>query len=402
MRTTFFLIAAPALLLRGREPAPPIADCNAPARDAITTLDVPGSPFQALPSADGCWIFVSLTTANQARGGVAVVRRDAGKVSVDRVLDVTGNPTGMQLTHDGRLLIVASGERLAFVDVERVRSGRGNPVLGYLDEPGTLGRIYVNVTGDDRYAFVADEHASTVTVVDIAAARMSRFDKSAIVGKVPTGSLPISVTFSPDGKLLYVTSQTAPAALGWAAECPREGAAAGDGALVNPQGSILVVDVARATQDPPHSVVAAVRAGCSPVRLVVSPGGDRVYVSARNSNELLVFDRAKLLADGGHSLVATVPVGTAPVGIAVVDSGRTIVVTNSNRFGGTRAEDKPSLSVIDASKAGEGASAVIGSIPSGDFPREMRVTSDGKTLVLTNFGSHTIELVDLARALPRR
>jgi DNA-binding beta-propeller fold protein YncE len=90
------------------------------------------------------------------------------------------------------------------------------------------------------------------------------------------------------------------------------------------------------------------------------------------------------------------------VGVAVVDSGRSIVVTNSNRFGGTGASDKPSLSVIDASKVGDGASAVIGSIPSGDFPREMRVTSDGKTLVLTNFASHSVELIDLTRALPRR
>jgi hypothetical protein len=32
----------------------------------------------------------------------------------------------------------------------------------------------------------------------------------------------------------------------------------------------------------------------------------------------------------------------------------------------------------------------------------MRVTADGKTLVLTNFASHSVELIDLARALPRR
>jgi DNA-binding beta-propeller fold protein YncE len=173
---------------------------------------------------------------------------------------------------------------------------------------------------------------------------------------------------------------------------------------VNPQGAILVVDVERALKDPARSVIAAVGAGCSSVRLVLSPppAADRAYVSARNSNALLVFDRAKLLGDPGHSLVATVPVGTAPVGVAVVDSGRAIVVTNSNRFGGSGAADKPSLSVIDASKVGDGAGAVIGSIPSGSFPREMRVTADGKTLVLTNFASHSIELIDLPRALPRR
>jgi DNA-binding beta-propeller fold protein YncE len=325
-------------------------------------------------------------------------------VSVERVIGLSGNPTGMQLTHDGRLLVVADGNRLAFVDASRATSGHGDAVLGYLDEPGNLGRIYVNVTADDKYAFVADERANTITIVDLAAAQLNRFHASAIVGKIPTGPLPISVVFSPDGKLLYITSEIAPASLGWKSECPREGAAANDASPVNPQGAILVVDVERALKDPARSVIAAVGAGCSSVRLVLSPppAADRAYVSARNSNALLVFDRAKLLGDPGHSLIATVPVGTAPVGVAVVDSGRAIVVTNSNRFGGSGAADKPSLSVIDASKVGDGAGAVIGSIPSGNFPREMRVTADGKTLVLTNFASHSVELIDLARALPRR
>jgi DNA-binding beta-propeller fold protein YncE len=396
------LIPGIVLALFGAAPVAGAADCNAPARDAVTTLEVPGNPFQALPRPDGCWIFVSLTSANRSHPGIAVVRRDGGRVSIERIVDVTGNPTGMQLTHDGRLLVVAAGNRLAFLDAERATTGRGNPVLGYLDEPGMLGRIYVNVTADDKYAFVADERANTITIVDLAAAQRDRFRASSIVGKIPTGPLPISVTFSPDGKLLYTTSEMAPSSLGWLNECAREGAAANDASPVNPQGAILVVDVARAIKDPPHSVIAAVGAGCSAVRLVLSPTGDRAYVTARNSNSLLVFDREKLLTDPGHSLLSTVPVGTSPVGVAVVDSGRAIVVTNSNRFGGTRAEDKPSLSVVDASKVSEGSSAVVGSIPSGDFPREMRVTADGKTLVLTNFASRTIELVDLARALPRR
>jgi DNA-binding beta-propeller fold protein YncE len=418
MRRSLFLAAAAATISIQRD-RPAAADCNAPAQDVVITLDVPGSPFQALPRPDGCWIFVSLTNpggpqggarggargrgarGTNTGGGIAVVRRDDGKMSVERVIQIGGNPTGMQLTHDGHMLVVAAGDRLAFVDAERAVSGQGNAVLGYLDEPGPLGRIYVNVTPDDKYAFVADERANTITIVDLAAAVRDRFRPSAIVGKIPTGPLPISVTFSPDGAYLYTTSEMAPPSLRWSAECAREGANA-DSTRVNPQGAILVVDVAKALKDAQHSVVAAIGAGCSAVRLVLSPTGDRAYVSARHSNSLMVFDRQKLVADPGHSLIATVPVGTAPVGVAVVDSGRAVVVTNSNRFGGNRAEDKPSLSVIDASKATSGASAVVGSIPSGDFPREMRVTSDGRTLVVTNFGSRTIELVDLSRALPKR
>ena len=275
------MVAAAPGLVFGGEPTSAVADCNAPARDSITMLEVPGNPFQALPSADGCWIFVSLANVAGSHAGIAIVHRDGGKTSVDRVIGLSGNPTGMQLTHDGRLLVVADGNRLAFVDAARATSGRGDAVLGYLDEPGTLGRIYVNVTADDKYAFVADERANTITIVDLAAARRDGFRASAIVGKIPTGPLPISVVFSPDGKLLYVTSEAAPTSLGWKSECAREGAAANDASLVNPQGAILVVDVERALKDPARSVIAAVGAGCSSVRLVLSHGRSRIRERAK-------------------------------------------------------------------------------------------------------------------------
>jgi YVTN family beta-propeller protein len=156
------------------------------------------------------------------------------------------------------------------------------------------------------------------------------------------------------------------------------------------------VDVARAKTDPANSVIAKIPAGCSTVRLVISPKGERAFVTARNSNALLVFDTAKLISDPAHSQIATVPVGTAPVGVAVINDGTKIVVTNSNRFGGSPA-DKQSLTVIDAAKIDSGAAAVIGAIPAGAFPRELRLTPDGRTLLLTNFTSNSLEIIDLTR-----
>jgi DNA-binding beta-propeller fold protein YncE len=129
---------------------------------------------------------------------------------------------------------------------------------------------------------------------------------------------------------------------------------------------------------------------------VLSPSGDRAYVTARNSNALLVFDTAKLRTDPGHARIGSVTVGTAPVGIAVIDSGRKVVVTNSNRFASS-SNDRQTLTVVDAAKIGSGNSAILGSIPAGAFPREMRVTPDGATLLLTNFNSQSIEVIDLAR-----
>jgi DNA-binding beta-propeller fold protein YncE len=121
-------------------------------------------------------------------------------------------------------------------------------------------------------------------------------------------------------------------------------------------------------------------------------------VSARAENGLLVFDTRQLLPGGDTALarVARVPVGTAPVGVVVTPDGRRVLVTNSNRFAGD-ANDRQSITIIDATRVADGAAAIIGQIPAGAFPRELRLMPDGRTLVLTNFNSQTVQLVDLTR-----
>jgi hypothetical protein len=386
--TTAMLLLLATLPMQAQSPA-----CSDAPRRPITMVDVPGNPFQALPSADGCWVFVSLARPRAgAPASVALLRRENGTLSVVRVQPVDAGATGMALTHDGNTLIVAGTQRIVFVSVPKLIAGGKGAVLGYLDEPGVGGRIYASTTRDDRLAFVANEGDQSVSVIDLPKALASQFSPSSIVGKIPTGAASIAVTLSPDDELLYVTSQVAPASFGWPIVCKREGTS--DTTSVNPQGAIHIVDVRRASTDPAHAVVASVPAGCNVVRLVLSPSGDRVYVTARNSNALLVFDAAKLRSDATHALIGRVRVGTAPVGVAVIDSGRQLVVTNSNRFAGS-ANDRQTLTVIDASKVADGERAILGSIPAGAFPREERVTSDGKILIVTNFASKQVEVIDL-------
>lgn len=381
--------------------APALSECNAPSRDASITVSTPGNPFQALPSVNGCWVYVSIARGANENSAIAVYRRSRGAIRFVRELRIAGSPAGMALTSDGKLLVVADNDRVAFIDTERLVTGHGDALLGYLVDPAAKGRVYASVTPDDRFAFIADENSATVSVIDLGRARATRFDVSSTIGKIPTGAAPIAMVFSPDQKLVYITSQRAPASLGWPIECKREANnAANDVTPVNPEGAIHVVDLARAETEPARAVIGNVPAGCSPVRLLLSPDGARAYVTARNSNALLVFDAARMVSDPRGSRIARIPVGTAPVGIAVVNGGQQVIVTNSNRFGGSPS-DTQSLTVIDATKvaagAGTGTGAVIGSIPAGAFPRELRVTTDGRALVLTNFGSRTIQLIDLAR-----
>lgn len=371
--------------------------CNLPAKDPIVHLDMPGRPFEPVISADGCLIFVTLTPANGANGGsVAAVHHTNGSLSIARTISIRGNPTGAVLTHDGKLLIVADGGYLAFVDATRLESGDGDPVLGYIGNGSPVGFIYANVTPDDKYLFASAERAEGVIVIDLEQARADGFKGRGAVAKLDVGSAPIAVTLSPDGRFLYTTSEAALPEWNWPRTCRPENPNARANAPNHPQGAIMVFDLAHALNDSAHAAISRVPAGCNPVRLVLSPSGDVAYVSARDDNALLAFDAQRLAGDTAQALLGRAEVGIAPVGIAVIDSGARVVVTSSNRFGGGASDHQP-LTVVDARRLRAGVPAVIGTIPAGAFPRELRLTADGRTLFATNFASRTLEMIDLAR-----
>ena len=382
------------------------ADCNQPTPGPIAWVDLPSThAFQALPTQDGCWVFVSLATGkseasdSDPAGQIAILARAAGRTSLRRVVHVGGNPNGMALTHDGRMLILADGNRVGFLDTAQLISGHGNPVLGYWnDGTETPGRTYVSVTSDDSYLFISDEQVGTITVINLAKAKASHFATTAMIGRIPVGNGPVAVTLSWDEKYLFSTSLFMDPSNDWLPECQPEWNLK---APKNPQGSIFVIDVAKAKTDPAHSVVSTVRAGCTPVRLVLSPHGDIAYVTARGENSLLAFDTKKLVLDSTRSLIGKVPTGNGPTGIAVVDAGKKIVVTESNRFGGNTSDDE-SLLVIDASRIGGADTAILGSIPAGSLPREMAVSPDSRTLFVVNTNSKKLEIIDLARLSLRR
>jgi DNA-binding beta-propeller fold protein YncE len=386
-------------------PSPDPTNCNQPTPEPIAWVDLPSDyAFQALPTKDGCWIFVSLATGkddasdSDPAGQIAVLARTAGRITLRRVVHVGGNPNGMALTHDGRTLILADGNRLGFLDTVRLTSGRGNPVLGYWNDGTKVpGRTYVSVTSDDAYLFVSDEQVGTISVINLAKARASHFARSSMVGRIPVGNGPIAVTLSRDEKYLYSTSQFMDDSNDWPPECQPEW---DPKAPKNPQGAIYVIDVATAKADPAHSVLTTVRAGCTPVRLVLSPQGDVAYVTARGENALLAFDTGKLVLDSTHSLVGKVRTGSTPIGVAVFDDGKKSVVTNSNRFG-EKSSANQSLLVVDASRIGAADAAILGSIPAGSLPREMALSSDSRTLFVVNTNSKKLEVIDLAR-LPIR
>jgi DNA-binding beta-propeller fold protein YncE len=366
-------------------------ECNRAMASPLVHVMLPGSPFTALSSADGCWLFVSLT---QPHPEVAVIARANGGLTLKRMVSLPGLPMGMALTHDGKLLIVADGPNVVFLDVGQLTTGNTNAILGYWGIPGVLPQsVYVNVTGDDRYVFVSNEDVGTISVIDLAQTRRWHFAQVRVVGSIAAGVGPLGLAFSSDGRFLFATVLSVKD-MGWSNRCSPEDdpTAVAD----HPEGAIVVVDMKLATSNPGRSVLRRVPAGCSPARIVASRETGRVYVTARGSNELLTFTERELSGSGVGSRGERMVVGQSPVGVALVDNGRKVVVAGSDRFhtGTTGA----ALYLVDAARIGTDVMP-LGSIPSQGFPREIRVTADGRTLLVTNFDGGSLQIVDLERAL---
>jgi DNA-binding beta-propeller fold protein YncE len=130
--------------------------------------------------------------------------------------------------------------------------------------------------------------------------------------------------------------------------------------------------------------------------MAISPSGDRIYVTARNSNGVIAFDTAKLIDDPANARMGMATVGSAPVPLAVIDGGKSVIVGNSNRFAANSSTPQ-TLTVLDASKIPSGGDAVRGSVEAGAFPREMRLSADQNTLFVTNFLSSSLQVIDLKR-----
>jgi DNA-binding beta-propeller fold protein YncE len=365
----------------------------------LSSYDLPlsGHPFAVVTTADGNWAFVALS--NDGGGGdVAVIERTTAGYAVAGVVPLPFAVVGLALTHDGNLLVAAAGTEIYFLDVSGIGGGLAAvKVVGFFSDGTNAGSVWASITPDDRWLFICDENTGQVTVIDLGRARSTGYTKASIVGTVAVGIAPTDVVFSPDGSLAYVTVEVVPSLVGWPKACPLEGAT--DPTLVNPQGAVVVFNVATAVTSPNLAVTSTsqfVPAGCSPVRLVLSRDGLTLYVTARASNEVLALDTSSFASNPMHATIGTAPVGAAPVPVALIDSDALVVVGNSNRF--LQPDTPQSLDIIDASKlrSGAAANALVRSIPAGAFPRALTLSPEGRILFVSNFGSNTLQIIDVA------
>jgi DNA-binding beta-propeller fold protein YncE len=364
------------------------------------SIAVPQHPFGIVTSADEAWVFVGMVGDSSPAGGIAMIELGNGGYALRRVISLSNAATGLAITREGDLLIVAAGAEVYFFDVSGLATGGADAVFlaGSISDGGGAGSIWASVTADDRTLFICDEDSDQITVVNLAAARTNGFTPNSILGTIRLGASPTSIAFSSDGSTAYVTVLWVANQLGWPLACPAEGSTSP--ALVNPQGAVVSFDVATATSHPSQAVTEYsqfVPARCSPVRVVASPDGRTLYATARNNNEVLALDPSRFASDPMNAIVGTAPVGVAPVPVMPIDNGALIVVGNSNRF--FEPLTPQSLDVLDAAQllGGAGAAATERIVAAGAFPRDLTLSPDGGTLFLSNYNSYTVEAINVLR-----
>lgn len=334
-------------------------------------VDLPGAPFKLAVSADGKTVYASLIgQPGHNTSGLAVLRQSTTGLELDKVIKTSSALTGLVLTHDGKHLIATNGKGVSIFDVAALDSKPQQIETGE-------GAVYVNIAPDDKTVFVSNERARSISVID--------FPTRSVLNSIQVGNAPIALTFSPGGQLLYTTSQSATPGWQWPAVCDAE---TGPLKPKHPAGAIVVIDVNAARSDPTHAVVNRIEAGCNPVRLALSPGGEHAYVTSRKDNVVLVYATAGFRGKAPQSPIARIAVGESPVPVVVLPDGKTVVAGNSNRF--SNASARSSLSVIDAATL-----QLKGTLSTGAFPRDLVVSPDGARLYVANFGAAKIDVLPL-------
>ena len=378
----------------------------------INAISVPGCQTVAPPQKNLTSVHTTNTTVSANPFGIVYYTHqdDIAFVALNTTLGVldTGafNPrlihqiplpasiegaAGIALTRNGRyVLVTASGTPLVLVDAAKAATGNPDAVVGVLNGVAAAGdsAIEVSVSRDDRYVFVSQEYGSrqtagrgTIEVFKLQKPTVNATVSGMYVGYLPLGSSVVGTALSPDGQILYATSELA--------------------SSNSSEGTLSVIDVGKLETKPGTALMSTAPAGCGPVRVIVSQDGRVVWVTARESNALLAFSASKLLSEPDAALLASVQVGTSPVGLIFAGANeRRIIIADSNRFAGldpaVYGNATSGLSVVDTQAALRGEQANLGQIPTGLFPRELAISPNGKTVLASVYGSMLVQAVDVS------
>ena len=199
-----------------------------------------------------------------------------------------------------------------------------------IEEPVYYSPAHICLSPDGRRAYVANQTANTISVLDVAARK--------VIDEIPVGRRPTHVAISPDGRTLFVTCLYA-----------------------------YTVDIVDVDQ---RQVVRSLRTGFEPMGLALSADGRRLSVANAVANTVSIFD-----LDAGARQYE-LPVGRFPRYLAETADGRRLIVGNA------QSRD---VSIIDPNS---GRVIETRSLGRSTQMRHVVCTHDGRWAILTTLVGH--------------
>lgn len=307
-------------------------------RPAGHEVDTGSFPMSLIVSRDGKYVLV--LSAGAQTPSVSVI--DAQSRTELQRLPLPDAWLGLTMNAKGDRVYVAAGAQAAVYELTfaqgRLTPARTFPIADPAKRTNHDFAGDVTLSPDGRMLYAANLFSDSLVIIN----PLTGY----IVDRVKTGRRPYRILFAPDGKSYFVTN--------WA-----------DGSLARFQAS-------------DNTPLGVVRLGSHPTDLVWRhvEGGDRIYVTASNTNSVYVVR----IAESGEisrgealnlSLYAEQPLGMMPSALALTPDGKTLYALCS----GANAIAQVDLSQEHA--------LVTGFIPTGWYPTAVALLPDG-TLVETN------------------
>lgn len=290
-----------------------------------------------------------------------------------RVITVGDKPLGVAISMDGRRAFVTDNgaDTVSVVD-----TSTGEAIAAIPVEDGPFG---IALSPDDRYAYVTNSRADTVSVIDTRAA-------VTIGPAIPVGRQPRAVALTPDGRYAYVTNfggdsvsvidTAAFATVG--SPIPMPGSPFG---LAIARGKVYVAnfgnDTVSVIETSSGAVDAVIPVGDGPFRVAVTPDGSHAYVANSRAGTVSVIDTQAATTVG-----PPIRVGDDPFGIAIAPNGQLALVVNNQ---------SASVSVIDT-----GTGTTTGQMLSvGPAPYGVAIAPDGRHAYVTNSNTSAVSVIDI-------
>ncbi len=128
--------------------------------------------------------------------------------------------------------------------------------------------------------------------------------------------------------------------------------------------------------------VARIPVGKAPVQVGFLPDGSRVYVSLRDEDSVAVIDTAK------REVVARVRVGSGPIQVHATPDGKLVYAANE----GSRENPSDTVSVIEVATG-----TVVDTIRTGSGAHGVSVSENGDWVFVTNIVAGTVSILDRRR-----